>query len=123
MLELKKLAVLLTNYLPSISIAHVYIYIYSATHAFGREGKAPERGDLPKGGGGVWRCSRPLFLHLAARQEVSDLTVSLLERRWGGGRGAVVAMRSCGHQSVCKNNTSLLSIHVDLTIGSSVYIA
>ena len=30
----------------------------------------------------------------------------LLERHWGRGRAAVVAMCSCGHQSVCKNNTS-----------------
>ena len=102
------------------------IYTFTVLHMclVGRAEPLNEATPPPPPKGGVWQCPRPLFLHLGgSAKEVSDLTVSLLERRWGGGRGAVVAMRSCGHQLVCKNNTSLLSIRVDLTTGSSVYIA
>ena len=62
-----------------------------STQVHGGGGGVPERGDRLR-----WRPSRPLFLHLSvARRE------RFLECRWGRGRGAVVAMNSCGHQLVC----------------------
>ena len=62
-----------------------------------REGRAPQRGDPPEGG----VCNAPD--HSSSTWRLGERGFwprSLLEHRWG--RGTVVAMRSCWHQSVCK---------------------
>ena len=60
------------------------------------------------GGGGVGGTPDHSSSTCRRLGERGFLPRRLLERRLGRGRGAVVAMRSCGHQSVCKNNTSLV---------------